>query len=94
MFTENIAPIAGTIVYIALVLTAMQVGLAIPKLADNDVFQNASYGFVIFSILAPLVLTVVVMSVLTIFILYNLIVAVVINKKVTRRKKDQELVMD
>jgi hypothetical protein len=81
MFTKNIAPIAGTIVYIALVLTAMQVGLDITKLVNNDAFQNTSYGFIIFSILSPIILTVVVMSVLTIFILYNFIVAFVINKK-------------
>jgi len=88
MFTENIAPIAGAIVYIALVLTAMQVGLAIPKLADNDAFQNASYGFVMFSILAPLVLTMFVILVLAIFILYNFIIVCTVNRKTKRRKKD------
>ncbi|KAN0072640.1 hypothetical protein V8E54_009569 [Elaphomyces granulatus] len=88
MFRENVAPVAGAIVYIALALTAMQVGLAIPKLSENDAFVNASYGFVIFSILAPLVLTMLIIFVVTIFILHNLMVAVVANKKFTR-KKDQ-----
>ena len=92
MFTENVAPIAGAIVYIALVLTAMQVGLVIPTMAGNDAFQNACYGFVLFSILAPLVVIVFIMLVLISFILYNLMVAAV-SQKVTRRKKDQELAM-
>ncbi|KAG4269290.1 hypothetical protein FPRO04_12067 [Fusarium proliferatum] len=42
LLTANLAPIAAATVYIALVLTAMQVGLATPQLADNDAFQKVS----------------------------------------------------
>ncbi|KAF5691292.1 hypothetical protein FGLOB1_14598 [Fusarium globosum] len=45
LLTANLALIAAATVYIALVLTAMQVGLATPQLADNDTFQRVSYGF-------------------------------------------------
>lgn len=53
-FRDQFAWLASTTVYIAVVLTAMQVGLATTQLADNEAFQLASYGFTIFSILAPL----------------------------------------
>lgn len=42
------------IVFVALVLTAMQVGLATERLQSNAGFQQASYGFTIFAILGPM----------------------------------------
>ncbi|KAI9660554.1 MAG: hypothetical protein M1821_009906 [Bathelium mastoideum] len=42
-------------VYFAIVLTAMQVGLALDELQGNGSFVSAAYGFTIFSILGPLV---------------------------------------
>jgi hypothetical protein len=51
-FQDNFSWLASATVYIAIVLTAMQVGLATKSLADNDAFQ--SYGFTVFSILGPL----------------------------------------
>ncbi|KAL4800858.1 hypothetical protein BDV19DRAFT_383878 [Aspergillus venezuelensis] len=54
LFVENIAPISAMTIYIALVLTAMQVGLATDGLSENRAFQNASYGFTVFAIVAPL----------------------------------------
>jgi hypothetical protein len=54
-FQENFALLASAIVYIAIILSAMQVGLATNSLADNDAFQSVSYGFAVFSILGPLV---------------------------------------
>jgi len=52
-FGANLAPILSVITYIVVVLTAMQVGLATDRLGKNDIFQGASYGFTIFSILFP-----------------------------------------
>jgi hypothetical protein len=43
-----------TIVFAALVLTAMLVGLATEQLKDNTNFQRASYGFTILAILGIL----------------------------------------
>jgi hypothetical protein len=54
-FQDNFAWLAGTTVYIAVVLTALQVGLATDALADDDAFQSVSYGFTVFSILGPLI---------------------------------------
>lgn len=53
-FRDNFAWLASATVYIAIVLTAMQVGLA-TSLAQSSAFQSASYGLTIFSILGPLV---------------------------------------
>ena len=52
---RNFAWLAGFTVYIALVLTAMQVGLGTSQLKSNTIFNNASYGFTVFSILGPLI---------------------------------------
>ena len=41
--------------YIAIVLTAMQVGLATDALQNNRAFQSVSHGFTVVSILGPLV---------------------------------------
>lgn len=67
----NMAPIGAATVYIAVVLTAMQVGLATPQLANNSVFQQASYGFTVFSIIAPAGLTVAVIIVILFLFVYN-----------------------
>ncbi|KAK1452525.1 hypothetical protein CMEL01_16754 [Colletotrichum melonis] len=53
-FQDNFTWLASSTVYIAVVLTAMQVGLATEVLQNNAAFQSASYGFTIFSILGPL----------------------------------------
>ncbi|WQF87976.1 hypothetical protein CDEST_12990 [Colletotrichum destructivum] len=52
-FHDHFAWLASATVYIAIVLTAMQVGLATTALAENDAFQSASYGFTVFSIVEP-----------------------------------------
>lgn len=47
--------------YIAIGLTAMQVGLATESLAQVHAFQSVSYGFTMFSILGPLIAASIVM---------------------------------
>jgi hypothetical protein len=54
-FHDNLAPIVSFITYIAIVLTALQLGLSTDILGDNETFQWVSYVFAIFSILSPLV---------------------------------------
>lgn len=61
-FQDNFASLASGTIYIAVILTAMQVGLATNSLANNDAFQSASYGFTIFSILGPLIVAVLILS--------------------------------
>lgn len=52
---HNFAWIVTFFGYIAIVLTAMQVGLATNQLMYNIPFHRASYGFTVFSITSPLV---------------------------------------
>ncbi|KAJ5162600.1 uncharacterized protein N7500_004430 [Penicillium coprophilum] len=55
LFYDYLTPLTAATVYVALVLTAMQVGLATDRLAFNPPFQDASYGFTVFAILGPLI---------------------------------------
>lgn len=70
-FQEHTTGLAAGLVYIAIVLTAMQVGLATTKLGHNIVFQAVSYGFTVFSILAPLIALVAVSLVIGIGYCFN-----------------------
>ncbi|KAE8355421.1 hypothetical protein BDV28DRAFT_42408 [Aspergillus coremiiformis] len=55
LLRDNFAALATVLGYIVIVLTAIQAGLAIDRLQHDINFQNASYGFTIFSIIAPLI---------------------------------------
>lgn len=68
-FGSNLAWVASAIVYVAIILTAMQVGLATEKLNGNGPFQSASYGFAVFAILGPLaVLSLIALVFLAVFV--------------------------
>jgi hypothetical protein len=56
----------------ALVLTAMKVGLGTNSLKDNPVFRSVSYGFTIFSILALLVVLGVVLILILALAIFNI----------------------
>ena len=51
---RNVTWLTVSTIYVALVLTAMQVGLGTDHLKDSGRFTNAAVGFTIFSIVAPL----------------------------------------
>ncbi|EXA53648.1 hypothetical protein FOVG_01383 [Fusarium oxysporum f. sp. pisi HDV247] len=84
-FQDNFAWLAGTTVYIAVVLTAMQVGLATDALADDDAFQSVSYGFTVFSILGPLIGAVLIVLAFCFIFIYNWITT--ISKKRERLRR-------
>ena len=54
LFRDNLAWMVTTTIFVALVLTAMQVGLATERLQGDATFQQASYGFTVFAILGPI----------------------------------------
>ena len=72
-FRDNFTWLASTTVYIVVVLTAMQVGLAADKLKNNTSFQSASYGFTVFSILGPLVAAVLIIVAFLVLFVSNLV---------------------
>ncbi|KAI1469024.1 uncharacterized protein F4812DRAFT_354601 [Daldinia caldariorum] len=69
--TSNLSWVTATTVYIAVVLTAMQVGLATDALKDNATFHRASYGFTVFSILCPIIAAVLILLALLVFLIPN-----------------------
>jgi hypothetical protein len=52
---RNFAWVLTAIIYITVVLTAMQVGLATTQLKESRVFNRSACAFTVFSILAPLI---------------------------------------
>ncbi|KAF4760999.1 hypothetical protein HAV15_007886 [Penicillium sp. str.  len=54
LFSDNITWLATATVFVVLVLTAMQVGLATDQLKNSKRFMAASEGFTVFAILGPI----------------------------------------
>lgn len=50
---DNFAALAAALAYAIVILTAMQVGLATEKLRADRGFQRFSFGFAVFSLVAP-----------------------------------------
>jgi hypothetical protein len=86
MFTTNLAPIGAATIYVALVLTAMQVGLATPQLNQNGTFQRWSYGFAVFSILAPVGFVLAILLLLILVFFYNWAATVSFDRKISGKK--------
>ncbi|KAK5026574.1 hypothetical protein LTS07_007508 [Exophiala sideris] len=68
---RNFAWLVAGFAYLALVLTAMQVGLATKQLENNTAFNAASYGFTIFAILVPLFAVAVVAALSLLLMIYH-----------------------
>ena len=75
---DQLGWLATTTIYIALVLTAMQLGLATNQLKANAPYMTAAYGFSVFAILGPLISGGI--------ILLALVILVAINWKFQKRK--------
>lgn len=68
---QNFAWVLTVIVYITIVLTAMQVGLATTELQSSQMFDRASYAFTVFSIMAPLGVLLVLLLVLLFLVILH-----------------------
>ncbi|KAI0015527.1 hypothetical protein F4780DRAFT_773502 [Xylariomycetidae sp. FL0641] len=71
LIRDNFAALATVLGYVVIVLTAMQVGLGTERLQSNQAFQSVSYGFTVFSIIAPLVAGVGIMAAVFVMFLSN-----------------------
>lgn len=80
-FRDNLAWLAGGVAYVAIVLTAMQVGLGTDRLRENDSFQAASFVFTVFSILGSLGFGFVVLAAFCAAFLDNWVSAVVYKRR-------------
>ncbi|GKZ33015.1 hypothetical protein AbraIFM66950_002732 [Aspergillus brasiliensis] len=81
LFQDNFAWLASATVYIAVVLSSMQLGLATDALQHNNAFQSASYGFTVFSILGPLIAIALVLAVFCYIFASNWVATVVYKRK-------------
>ena len=85
-FMQNVAWVFGAFVFVTILLTAMQVGLATKKLQSSESFQAASYGFAIFAMIA----LVTVIAAIAVFFVgvrsYNLVVTFIYRRE--RKKKE------
>ena len=84
-FRDNLSWLASTSLYIAVVLTAMQVGLDAENLKDNSSFQSASYGFTVFSILGPPIAALLIIVVFLILFVFNLVATLRFREERSRR---------
>ena len=84
---RNFAWVLVAFVYITIVLTAMQVGLATARLGQSDIFQNASYGFTVSSILTPLIVIVVVVLNLLGLSAFNILAAISFKRKQDEKRR-------
>lgn len=84
---RNFAWAIVVFVYINIVLTAMQVGLTTDRLGKSDMFQNASSGFTIFSILTPLLVLIVIVLNLFILSVFNILATVCFKRRVERVRR-------
>ncbi|KAI1391520.1 uncharacterized protein F4822DRAFT_188130 [Hypoxylon trugodes] len=73
LISDNFATLATILGYVVIVLTAMQVGLGVERLQEDESFQNVSYGFTVFSIIAPLAAGIGILFVVLIMFLNNYI---------------------
>ena len=69
---KNLKWLVSITVYVSLVLAAMQVGLDTDYLGQSVQFQNASYGFSVVAILAPVSIITTVLLVVGVLVLFNL----------------------
>ncbi|KAI0426183.1 hypothetical protein F5Y09DRAFT_72924 [Xylaria sp. FL1042] len=53
LIADNFAVLATILGYVVLVLSSLQVGLSLDRLVESTAFVNFSYGFTVFSIIAP-----------------------------------------
>ena len=80
---QNFTWFLTAIIYITVVLTAMQVGLGTAQLREDARFNRASYGFTVFAILEPLVLGLIVAVVLLVLVYFN--VGYTLSKRTSTR---------
>ncbi|CAG8400225.1 unnamed protein product [Penicillium salamii] len=81
LFLAYLTPITAMTVYFALVLTAMQVGLATDRLQHSWAFQSASYGFTVFSILGPILLVFMVVLIAMVHVGANVLATVLFRRE-------------
>ena len=75
-FQRNFGWVVIVFAFFSLVLSAMQVGVAVPQLNGNSAFQQAAYGFVVFAIIGVVALLAFVGIIFVIIFFFNMAAAI------------------
>jgi succinate dehydrogenase/fumarate reductase cytochrome b subunit len=86
-FQRSVGWVLVVFVWFSLILSAMQVGVTVPQLQGKQAFNNASFGFVVFSIVLVAALVLFVSGLFIIVFVYNMFAAIKHSKKETKRRK-------
>ncbi|KAH7171196.1 hypothetical protein EDB81DRAFT_636134 [Dactylonectria macrodidyma] len=76
LLRDHFSVLAAILGYVVVALSAMQVGQGVDKLYEDDAFQSVTYGFTVFSLLAPLIGAV--------FIVFAVLIMFVSNWRATK----------
>jgi uncharacterized membrane protein len=90
LIARNFAWLIAAFAYVTVVLGAMEVGLSTDRLSGNSRFQDASYGFAVFSIIAPLI-AVALIATIVLLILVQGIFATWKHHREERKKKQKRV---
>ena len=85
---RNFAWVLVAFVYMTIVLTAIQVGLATDRLGQSDMFQNASYGFTLFSVVTPLIIIAILGFNLLSLSAFNLLATISFKRRTERARRE------
>jgi hypothetical protein len=88
LFQRSVGWVLVVLVWFSLILSAMQVGVSVPQLQGKQAFDNASYGFVVFSIVMVAALVLFIGGLFVVIYIYNMFAAIThANKEARRRTK-------
>lgn len=82
---QNFGWLVVVFAYIAIVLSAMQVGLATSRLGQNDRFQDLSYGFSVFAITMPVIVVGIILIASVTVSLLNVLATLKYNRMVENK---------
>ncbi|KAK3389797.1 hypothetical protein B0H63DRAFT_104188 [Podospora didyma] len=85
-FERNFGWLLGVFIYLNVILTALQVGLATRVLQESEQFQNISYAVILISILGLALGVVLILLVWVTLFCYHLLSTLALTKEVRRRE--------
>lgn len=87
-FQRNFSWILVVFVFFSLVLSAMQVGVSVSPLKDDEAYRKATYGFVVFSMMSVAFVLAFVSVLFTLIFIFNMVAAIAHDRQ---QRKDRGL---
>jgi uncharacterized membrane protein len=88
-FQRNFGWILVVFVFFSLVLGAMQVGVSVSPLQEDEAFRKSTYGFVVFSILSVAVILALVGVVFAVVFFFNMAAAISHDNDMRRKRAEK-----